>query len=76
MKNFLKRLDYKLVILLIVIFVGIIMSVCLPRVESSERIVIKINKKQCEVSLLNNNKLIAKLTSDVKDCKIYLINDS
>lgn len=52
------------------------MSVCLPRIESSERIVIKINKKQCEVSLLNNNKLIAKLTSDAKDCKIYLINDS
>lgn len=52
------------------------MSVCLPRVESSERIVIKINKKQCEVSLISNEKLIAKLTGDVKDCKVYLINDS
>ena len=74
MKKFLKRFDYKLLILLIIIFVGIVLSVCLPRVESDEQIVIEVNKKTCEVSLLNKDTLIAKLKSKQEECKIYLLN--
>mgnify|MGYP001388544969 CR=1 FL=1 len=74
MKNFLKKLDYKLVILLIIIFIGIILSVCLPRVEDADKIVIEINKKDCEVSLLDKDRLIAKLRSRDKNCKIYILN--
>lgn len=74
MKKFFKRFDYKLLILLIIIFVGIILSVCLPRIESAEQIVIEVNKKTCEVSLLNKDTLIAKLKSNQEECKIYLLN--
>ena len=74
MKKFLKRFDYKLLILLIIIFVGIVLSVCLPRIESAEQIVIEVNKKTCEVSLLNKDTLIAKLKSNQEECKIYLFN--
>ncbi len=73
MKKFFKRLDYKLLILLIIIFVGIILSVCLPRIEYSDKIVIEIDKKTCSVSLLDKDKLIAKLKSNVKDCKVYIL---
>ena len=73
MKKFFKRLDYKLAILLIIIFVGIILSVCLPRIEYSDKIVIEIDKKTCEVGLLNGDKLIAKLKSTTKDCKVYIL---
>ena len=73
MKKFFKRLDYKLAILLIIIFVGIILSVCLPRIEYSDKIVIEIDKKTCSVSLLDKDKLIAKLKSDIKDCKVYIL---
>jgi len=74
MRKFFKRFDYKLLILLIIIFVGIILSVCLPRIETAEQIVIEVNKKTCEVSLLNKDVLIAKLKSDKKECRIYLLN--
>lgn len=74
MKNFLKRLDYKLAILLVIILIGICLSVCLPRIEQAEQIVIEINKKTCEASLLNKDRLIAKLKTTPKgECKIYLI---
>ena len=76
MKKFFKKLDYKLAILLIIILIGICLSVCLPRVEHAEKIVIEINKKTCEASLLNKDRLIAKLKSKVKvkgECKIYLL---
>ena len=74
MKNFLKRLDYKLAILLVVILIGICLSVCLPRIEHAEQIVIEIDKKSCEASLLNKDRLIAKLKTTPKgECKIYLV---
>ena len=73
MKKFFKKLDYKLLILLIIIFVGIILSVCLPRIEYSDKMVIEINKKDCSVSLLDKDKLIAKLKSNKKDCKVYIL---
>jgi hypothetical protein len=73
-KNFLKRLDYKLAILLVVILIGICLSVCLPRIEHAEQIVIEIDKKSCEASLLNKDRLIAKLKTTPKgECKIYLV---
>ncbi len=73
MKKFFKRLDYKLLILLVIIFVGIILSVTFPRVEYSDKIIIEIDNNNCEVSLLNNGRLIAKLKSNQPECKIYLI---
>ena len=73
MKKRFKRLDYKLLILLIIIFVGIILSVCLPRIVYSDKMVIEINKKDCSVSLLDKDKLIAKLKSNKKDCKVYIL---
>lgn len=74
MKNFLKRLDYKLAILLVVILIGICLSVCLPRIEHAEQIVIEIDKKSCEASLLNKDRLIAKLKTTPKgECRIYLV---
>ena len=73
-KNFLKRLDYKLTILLIIILIGVCLSVCLPRIEHAEQIVIEINKKDCEASLLNKDRLIAKLKTRPKgECKIYFV---
>ena len=74
MRKFFKRFDYKLLILLIIIFIGIVLSVCLPRIETADQIVIEVNKKTCEVSLLNKDVLIAKLKSNQKECKIYLLN--
>jgi len=74
MKKFLKNADYKLLMLLFVIFIGIFLSVCLPRIEYSKKIIIEVDKKKCEVSLLNDGRLIAKLKSDKSDCKIYLLN--
>jgi len=74
-KNFLKRLDYKLAILLVIILIGICLSVYLPRIEQAEQIVIEINKKTCEASLLNKDRLIAKLKTFPKgECKIYFIS--
>ena len=74
MKKYIKKLDYKLLLLLVVILIGICLSVILPRVESAEQIVIEIDKKSCQVSLLNRERLIAKLKAKVnKECKIYLI---
>ena len=73
MKKRFKRLDYKLLILLIIILIGICLSVYLPRVEYSDKIVIEINKKTCEVGLLDKDKLIAKLKSNKKDCKVYIL---
>jgi hypothetical protein len=73
-KKFFKRVDYKLAILLIIILVGICLSVCLPRIEHAEKIVIEINKKTCEASLLNKDRLIAKLKAKTKgECKIYFL---
>ncbi len=73
MKKFFKKLDYKLMILLIIIFIGIVLSVCLPRIEYSDKIVIEIDKKTCSVSLLDKDKLIAKLKSNILDCKVYIL---
>ena len=73
MKKFFKKLDYKLLILLIIIFIGIVLSVCLPRIEYSDKIVIEIDKKTCSVSLLDKDKLIAKLKSNILDCKVYIL---
>tara|TARA_Y100001937_G_scaffold32943_1_gene46980 strand:- start:198 stop:428 length:231 start_codon:yes stop_codon:yes gene_type:complete len=72
-KKFFKKLDYKLMILLIIIFIGIVLSVCLPRIEYSDKIVIEIDKKTCSVSLLDKDKLIAKLKSNILDCKVYIL---
>lgn len=56
-------------LMLLIIFI----SINSPRVGTSDKIIVEINKKDCEVILSDDKKVFAILSGDKKKCNLYLI---